>query len=253
VTDLARRPGDAAITDLIRQRHSERSAFNPDRPVKDSDVAAILEAARWAPTAHNMQNFEVLVVDDPGVLNAIGRVHSTTTLEFIAENYRQLSFSEDELIHKGTGMLAASFPPEWRNLQGEFQEAADMEHGFLDSTMRSCPLVLIVLYDPRRRAPASANDFLGVISLGCVMENMWLTADALGISVQVMSVFSGHRTEAELQRILEIPRELRIAYALRLGYPREGEQPYLRVRRRVERFAHRNIYGAHFAPEPTAT
>ncbi len=28
--------------------------------------------ARWAPTAHNMQNFEVIVVDDNEVLEIIG-------------------------------------------------------------------------------------------------------------------------------------------------------------------------------------
>lgn len=251
MTDLTRQADTAALTKLIRQRHSERSAFNPDRPVKDADLAAILEAARWAPTAHNMQNFEVVVVDDPRVLDAIGRVHSTTTHEFIVENFRQLSFSEDELIRKGVGVLATSFPPEWLNPEGDFQEAADMEHGFLDSTMRSCPLALIVLHNPRRRAPASTGDFLGIISLGCVMENMWLTAEALGIGVQIMSVFSGNGTEAELRGILAIPPELRIAYALRLGYPLDSDRPYLRVRRGVRSFAHRNHYGAHFAPDAT--
>jgi hypothetical protein len=32
------------------------------------------------------------------------------------------------------------------------------------------------VYDNRKRAPASEGDALGLISLGCVLENMRLTA-----------------------------------------------------------------------------
>jgi len=52
------------ILKLIQTRHSARMPFDPDRPVAKSDLQQILEAGRWAPTAHNMQNYEILVVDD---------------------------------------------------------------------------------------------------------------------------------------------------------------------------------------------
>ena len=81
----------------------------------------------------------------------------------------QLSFSEEELIRKGTGLLATMFQPSWRDLNGGFEEVTDVEHGILDDTMRSCPWVMIVVYDRRKRAPASEGDFLGIMSLGCVM------------------------------------------------------------------------------------
>jgi nitroreductase len=50
-------------------------------------VHAILEAARWAPTAHNMQNFEIAIVDAEPTLAKIARVHSGTSREFVRENY----------------------------------------------------------------------------------------------------------------------------------------------------------------------
>lgn len=102
--------------------------------------------------------------------------------------------------------------------------------------------MLIVVYDPRKRAPASPRDFLGNISLGCVMENIWLAAQSLGISVHVMSVFSSRPSELELKRILGIPKYLKIAYAMRFGYPdqRKRTKNYLRVRRNLGAFAYRN-------------
>ena len=48
----------------------------------------ILEAARWAPTAHNMQNFEIVVVDDKKSLAAISEIKRSPNLTFIRENYQ---------------------------------------------------------------------------------------------------------------------------------------------------------------------
>ena len=56
-----------------------------------------MEAGRWTPTAHNMQNFEVVVVDDKEVLEIIGNVKSRISEVFLRENYEQLSFSKEEL------------------------------------------------------------------------------------------------------------------------------------------------------------
>jgi nitroreductase len=136
------------------------------------------------------------------------------------------------------------FPPSWRDPDGGFEQATDLEHGFLDETMRSCPMVMIVLHDPSKRAPASEGDFLGIISLGCVMQNMWLTAETLGIGMQIMSVFSAPHVQGELRKILSIPDHLNIAFACRLGYPPAEPVAHLRVRREIERFTHRNMFAA---------
>jgi nitroreductase len=243
MTDPASTYQQTIMREAIRTRHSERVRFDPRHPVEEAQLNAIIEAARWAPTAHNMQNFEIIVVDDPTMLAALGRVHAGTSKEFLRENYAQLSFSEDELIRKGTGLLSTMFPPSWQDPDAIAEEAADFEHGFLDATMRSCPLVMIVVFDTRQRAPASEGDFLGVMSLGCVMQNMWLTATSLGIGMQIMSVFSAEHVEEDLRKILSIPHYLSIAFACRLGYPSVRADRYLRVRRDVGRFSHRNSYG----------
>jgi nitroreductase len=229
---------------LIQARRSARAPFDPERPVALADVQQILEAARWAPTAHNMQNFEVLVVDDPARLAQLGAIQSPVSEVFIRENYAQLSFSEEELLQKKVGLLGTMFPPAWRTPGAKFDEIArDSEPTQLKSTLRDCPLALIVVYDPRRRAPASEGDVLGFMSLGCVMENMWLMAQSLGVGFQVMSTFSGNVIEPEVKRILDIPDPLKIGFAARLGYPKAAAFGPLRVRRDVEGCAHHNRFG----------
>ena len=238
---------------LIRSRHSARVPFDPEAPVSREDLVKILEAASWAPTAHNMQNYEVIVVDDPTLLRRLGELKSGLSLDFIRENFQQLSFSEEELKRKKTGILASMFPPSWRDpsLFSKLEEAAFSEGpSFMRQTIRHSPTILVVTYDTRKRAPASEGDILGFISLGCVLQTMWLVSESLGIGFQVMSAFSSPAVEPEVRKILGFPNHKKIAFAVRLGYPLKEFRPeiqrYLRVRRDLSEFAHLNRYGEGF-------
>ena len=103
-----------------------------------------------------------------------------------------------------------------------------------------------MLYDPRRRAPDSEGDFLGIISLGCVLENMWLMANALGIDFQVMSILSADPADKEVKRILQIPDRLKVAFAFRLGHAISQLAKHMTVRRDVEDFTHHDRFGNKF-------
>ena len=233
------------ILGVIRQRQSARGLFDPEHPVAKQDLRQILEAARWTPSAHNMQNFEIIVVDDRGIMEEIGNIKYPVSPVFIKENYEQLSFSEEELLKKKTGILANNFPPSWRTPAAEHGEVTgEEENPFIGRVVRSSPLLLVVLYDPARRAPASEGDFLGVISLGCALENMWLTASSLGIGFHVVSSLGTVEVEAEVRRILHVPASLKIAFACRLGYPAAPPAPGVRVRREIEEFSFHNRFGA---------
>jgi nitroreductase len=189
-----------------------------------------------------MQNFEIVVVDDKEVLEKIGNVKSSLSEVFVRENYAQLSSSEEELKRKKVGLLGTMFPPSWRD-PTKFREIfRESSPSLLNQTIRDSPMLLFVLYDPSKRAPASEGDVLGFMSLGCVMENMWLMAYDLGLSFQILSTFASPAVEKQVKRILNIPKPLKVAYACRLGYP-TGSTKYLRVRRDLEDFTHHNIFG----------
>ncbi len=190
-----------------------------------------------------MQNFEIIVVDDKEMLAAIGKIKHRTSLTFIRENYQQLSFSEEELRRKRTGILGTMFPPSWRTPDLKPEESEDAERNkYLQKQIQTSSALLLLLYDPHRRAPASEGDFLGIISLGCVMENMWLMANSLGISCHVLSSLSDDAVAREIKVLLGIPEGLMIACSLRLGYPLSHSTP-LRVRREVADFTHYNRFG----------
>jgi nitroreductase len=231
------------ILKLIQQRQSTRVPYDPNRPVAKEEVRQIIEAARWAPTAHNMQNFEILVVDGKEVLKKIGNIKSQASEAFIRENYQQLSFSEKELLQKKVGILGTVFPPDWRDPAKLDKAVRESRPTPLKQRINGSPVLLIVIYDARKRAPASEGDVLGFISLGCVMENMWLMAQSLGLSVHVLSAFSGNAVEKQVKQILKIPEYMKVAFAFRIGYPVSKPAKRLRVRRDVEMFTYHNRFG----------
>ena len=230
--------------DLIQNRRSERVPFDPQRPVSKEDVKRILEAARWASTPHNMQNYEIVVVDDKKVIEELGAIKFPVTEAFLRESYDLLSMSEEELRRKGTGILASDFPPAWLD-PSKFRTIAEtVQPPSLNLAIAGSPLLMIVLFDPRRRAPGSESDFQGIIGLGTVMENMWLEATSLGIGARLLVAFGEPLIEGEVKQVLGIPKEMKIAYGLRLGYPIGGRDNSPRVRRELNAFTHHNHYGS---------
>ena len=229
------------VMKLIQKRHSTRALFNPKKVVSEENIQKIIEAARWAPTAHNMQNFEIIVVDDKNVLKKLADIKSITSENFIRENFLQLSSSVEELKKKKVGILGAQFPPSWRDASKIDAAIKDLRPSPLSYTIKDSPSVLIVLYDTRKRAPASEGDVLGFLSLGCVMQNMWLASESLGVGFQIMSAFSSEGISDTIKQMLNIPKYMNIAFAVRLGY-RTSQNTYLRVRREVDDFTHHNIY-----------
>jgi nitroreductase len=85
---------------------------------------------------------------------------------------------------------------------------------------------------------------LGTLSLGGVMENMWLMAHTLKLGFQIMSVFGGP-VQKDIRKFLNIPDHMAISYAVRLGYP-TTQSKYVRVRRDCESFTYRNAYGKKY-------
>jgi nitroreductase len=222
------------LMQLIENRQSARGLFDPERAIPAEDMGKILEAARWTPTAHNMQNFEIVVVDDKQLLSAISEIKVPADPTFIKENYPQLSFTEDELRRKKTGIMGTMFPKSWQTPDPSLEDIENEGRGaYMAKQIVSCSAILFVLYDPSRRAPASEGDFLGIISLGCAMANF------LGIGVHIVSSLSGKKVAAEVAKLLNVPDKFSIAFSMRLGYPVTPVH-YLRVRRDRDDFVHRN-------------
>jgi len=241
---LAEERATHALLTLIKKRHSTRGPFNPDRAVTTQQVKLILEAARWAPTPDNMQNFAIVVVDDKERLEAIAKIPAEMSETYLRETYEHVSFSEAELSHKKTGTLANIYPRAWTDPEA-WNPASDARSQLtqLGKAVLQPQVLLVVLYDSGLHAPDSKGDALGLMGLGCAMENMWLISESEGLGMHILTVFRNGAVERQVQQALQIPPPMKIAFACSLGYPASPEDPYLRVRRELEDFVHHNQFG----------
>ncbi|HZX63530.1 MAG TPA: nitroreductase family protein [Bacteroidales bacterium] len=63
------------LLDLIHHRQSQRTYT--DQPVEKEKLLRCIEAARLAPSANNSQPWKFIIIDDPGLKNAVAELTST--------------------------------------------------------------------------------------------------------------------------------------------------------------------------------
>ncbi len=131
------------FSQLIRKRYSVR-AYKPD-PVEEEKLEQVLEAARLAPTAANLQPFQILVIATAGREKELQRI------------YRRTWFTQAPLI-----LCACAIPAEgWVRVDGkpytDVDVAIAMDHLILAATDLGLGTCWIAAFDPK-----AAREVLGL-------------------------------------------------------------------------------------------
>jgi nitroreductase len=132
------------FSELIRKRYSVR-AYKPD-PVGDDKLAQVLEAARLAPTAANLQPFQIIVVHTAGREDDLKRI------------YHRKWFTQAPLVLCVCGISAQGWV---RGQDGKNYTDVDvaivMDHLVLAATELGLGTCWIAAFDP-----AAAREVLGL-------------------------------------------------------------------------------------------
>ncbi|MDV2481866.1 nitroreductase family protein [Methanoculleus sp. Wushi-C6] len=172
------------IFDAIHRRRAVRRYL--PRPVAREDIYRILDAANWAPSAMNLQQWEFLVVT--------------------GKKIREMGESFHAIV--GGYAREGASPPGGE----EFLRFA--------RTYGGAPAVIVVLTDA---ADAPNMQRANLESASAAMENLLLAATALGLGTCWMT--GPLQDERSLRTILDIPAEKEIVAVTPLGYPDEAPPP----------------------------
>jgi nitroreductase len=131
------------FSELIKSRYSVRD-YKPD-PVEDEKLQQVLEAARMAPTAANLQPFQFIVIHPQGRQAELQRI------------YQRAWFTQAPLI-----LCACAIPAEgWVRVDGKVYTDVDvaivMDHLILSATELGLGTCWIADFDP-----AAARKVLGL-------------------------------------------------------------------------------------------
>ena len=169
------------IFEIVRARHSCRVPFNAKRCVSEQDLLQILEAARWAPTAQNMQNFEIigLTTRRPWRRSPPFAPHRQTSS--FGRTTPSFRFRKANCCKRRLGSLRACFQRHGEIRMQNRRMSPNWTIRFSKSPCRTARLYWSssTTRGNGRQLPKGIR--LECMSLGCVMQNIWLAAETLGI------------------------------------------------------------------------
>ena len=171
---------------LVQARRSVRSFDAVD--VTDEQVAAIIDAGRWAPSPLNLQPWEFILVSDPEIKKQIKEV---------AEAAKQ-----EVMDNEGPGWVA-KYAMDW---------------------LPDAPVFIVVVTDPKKNGLGS---FFGqgqgaVQAASACVQNMMLAAADMGLG----SIWFTFFRPEKLKALLNVPENLDITGVLPVGTPKDpGKAP----------------------------
>jgi len=202
-------PTEEQVMTLLKTRRSIR-AFR-DKPLAKETIERIIDGARFAPSGHNSQSTEYLVVQDRTVLNQV----SAMVIEYLKFEIRRFGnplfrtlalLADREKAESGVHEI-----PGFKRMIQAFESGAD-------PILNGAP-VLLAFHAPRTVGFADINAQLA-------LQNASLVAYALGIghfyTGWVVSPCRAPMARAWNRRIpdlIGIPPENELHGALALGYP----------------------------------
>jgi nitroreductase/NAD-dependent dihydropyrimidine dehydrogenase PreA subunit len=194
-----------ALMQLMRTRRSIRSYT--DEPVSDDDLKALLQAAVYAPSGHNDQSWQFIVIRGRDKLLGL----ASTVTGFMESLLKQLSTSA------GRDGLRKLLPPTMvkhlEEMMPSFRLIVESQRGGVDIVFRGAP-ALIVIHTPRGLGTATEDAHYAA-------GNIMLMAHAMGLGTCLVGFLVGPaRHSQQIASAIGIPPENEIGTALVVGHPK---------------------------------
>ena len=238
--------------ELVKFRRSSRWMFSK-KSIPDSELKKILEAARFAPTPHNSQPFEIIVVKDEEVKRQLSEVGFRLDKKEVDEHFYWVRHTIEELETKKDGVYVDVLPKFVMDLQNNPKLVEDDEFWrksmhLYSALIQNSQVLLFILYNQKRPGVGSLKHLWGIMSIGGVMQNIWLAANNLGISAQLVSgQLMNIESVRKIRKILHIPeKDYRLLLIFRLGYERKFGKSGTKYRRELSDFVRLDQFSNKF-------
>jgi coenzyme F420-0:L-glutamate ligase/coenzyme F420-1:gamma-L-glutamate ligase len=200
------------VTDAIKTRRSIRKYSS--RRVSTEALSEILEAARWAPSAHNAQPWRFIVLTDKSLkLKLAEAMANAWTFDMTRDG-----------IHMET--------------REKLRKASVQRFTRASIVVIAClNMKDMIQYTDELRQKCEHD--LAVQSLGAAMQNMLLTAHANGLGACwfCAPVFC----KETVRKVLEIPEDVEPQALITLGYP--AEKPRALYRKPLQNYSYADYWG----------
>jgi len=202
----------STIYNILKNRRSIRGYLRKDIP--EIVLERVLDAARWAPSAHNAQPWRFILIQDLMIKRKLAEV---------------MAGEWDKDLSKD------GFPPD---------ERERLVKASIETFISSPSLIVACLtmedmdrYPDKRRQKAEYS--MGVQSLAAAIQNLLLAAHAEGLGACwfCAPLFC----QKTVKKVLKMPRRVEPQALITIGYP--AEKPKAPPRKPLKSVVHRNFWG----------
>ena len=205
-TKLESLPSYDQVLELIRSRRSKR--LFKDTPVERDVLEKVLEAARFAPSQHNEQSTEFVVIQDKRILHEI----TALTAEGIGKlaGYTRNPIGR-MMMRRALGRRGAAYVAE---LAPEMEGLVSLFKSGTDWILREAPVLVLFCAD------SAGGSFAGV-NANLALHNAALAAETVGLGCFYAGfVVTTSERDDRIARLVSLPETHMIYGALAMGYPR---------------------------------
>lgn len=194
------------VLELVRSRRSKR--LYKDTRVERDVIEKVLEAARLAPSGHNEQTTEFIVIQDKEKVHEIAKV----TAGCLAKQAQQYQNPIAQMVMRLTmGRRSAEY---LAGLGPEFEGLVSMLNKGTDSVLNEAPALVLFCAD-------SIGGFMARTNANLAVQNATLAAEALGLGCfYVGFIIIASNRDKSLAKFLSLPETHEIYGALAIGYPK---------------------------------
>jgi len=197
-------PSSEEILELLRARRSIR-VFR-DKPVEKQQIEMIIDAARLAPTGHNMQATQYIVIENKKILKELAKATTNQISRIVA-------LARNPLM-KPVGLMMAGkqYNSILEIIPFMEKDVADFKSG-KDNILFNAPVVVIF--------HADESTIFGDISVQLAIQNATLMAHSLGLgsfySGLLLTTFQNNKS---IGHMVNLPKNHKIYGCVAIGYPK---------------------------------
>jgi len=193
------------VMELIRSRRSRRS-FKKKRVEKEV-IEMILEAARYAPSGHNEQTTEFIVIQNEKLLREVGTLTAKGLLKLVGYTGTAIGRTIMRImLGRRQAEARIEIAPELKGLVAMFNDGKDW-------ILREAPVLILFCADDAGGF-SSENANIALHNTALAVETVGLGCFYAGFVV----IASGF--EDGIGQVVSLPQTHKIYGALALGYPR---------------------------------
>ena len=256
------------LFDAILNRKTTNTAF-ATKKVTAEHKELLIKMASHSPSHFNSQPWRFILIEEEKIISEIARIAGDSMVQLMDDGrfwkqYRKyFRFSEEEMEKTNDGIhidhLPALLKPFAKSIFSETGEKIISKFKVSrilgndeEKLVATSPLLFVILLTKEEYRKEELSGFYSVISMGAVIQTLWLVTTGIGMGMQFIST-PGEIPEnwKFISDKLNIPDDFEMMAIFRMGYTDpETKRPAIdwksSQRKKINELAFRNRFGESF-------